>query len=176
MVTNQSNDWEFKCLSAVMPNGNIIYSKATNSGPNANLLEITNHVNNQISKQSETVGNPVILVSDAVKSSKEIIYDYGKQITENIPVINKDGIREIRAECINRLNKLEEKQKMLDEMDSEFYDIDDIIDLYKETLKICQDHKNQDVFDSESVYKISFSYYRASDSFKKLFLSKGWGL
>lgn len=104
------------------------------------------------------------------------IYDFGKAINENKPIIDKDTFNKIRAECKDRLKKLEEKFQIVDKYDGEFDRIEDVIMLYKDVYQVCQDNRKRNVLDEDTVIAISKDFNKASDEYFKLCSLKGWDL
>ncbi|WP_346877104.1 hypothetical protein [Clostridium sp. UBA5712] len=141
----------------------------------------SNNADSSIIVQNSFIGNiglennnSNVKMNDPKQKETSTFYDFGKQICENKPILNYDSIKLVRSDCKDMMKKVDSKRKLMDEYDSEVDEIDDIIDLIKETLVLCEKHKNQEVFDSKETINISISYYKCKKKFNQLISVKGW--
>ncbi|WML35652.1 hypothetical protein [Clostridium sp. OS1-26] len=107
--------------------------------------------------------------SDTSKASDDIVYDYGVMMHDNQPALNRNSIIEIRSTYKKRLSKLEDIKCKLDPNSDEEYDIiEDVIELFKEVITICNNHKNKDVLDGECIYEITEIVFKARSQYEDL--------
>jgi len=149
-------------------NKNIIGSVEVNT--KSNVVNLQNSYMLFNSNEADIVVNN-INVNEAKNFS-----DFGKLVTENMPMLNYTSITNIRTECRNMIAKAEKRKKFAVKNDRESDLVNDIITLVSKVLVLCEDNIDNEVFDSTTSINMCLQLHKAKKRYEEIFLNEGWEL